>query len=126
MAEQETLYNGDPAWRPEAHGIWKRFFDGEDGYTLNQAAINRARSGLEVVGSCRLCGGDLMVQPTQDPMTSGSHCAWTDFACQQCGHEWAAPDLKRLQRSSMHSGMPSGWWAGRLRAIQARILTRSL
>lgn len=125
MAEQETLHNGDPAWKPEAHGIWRRFIDGDDGYTLDQAAINRARSGLEVVGSCRDCGGDLIVEPTQDPLASGSHVGWTDILCQQCGKQVAAPNGKRLHRSSQHGKMPSGWWAKRDHAIKASALMRS-
>lgn len=125
MAEQETLHNGDPVWKPELHGIWRRYIDAKDAF-LDQGAINRARSQGEVVGSCRDCGGDLMVMPTQDPMKSGSHCDWTDFRCQQCGKETASANMKRLQRSSSHNHMPQGWWATRLDAIKARTTQRSM
>lgn len=125
MAEQETLHNGDPVWNPHAHGLWKRFIENGDSPFIDQGAINRARSGLEVVGTCRDCGGDILVLPTQDPMKSGSHCAWTDFVCQDCGKETAAPDTKRLKRSSLHSHMPAGWWADRMTAVKSRATMRT-
>ena len=127
MAEQETLHNGAPVWKPETHGIWKRFIErGEVGNPyLDQGAINKARSGGEVVGDCRDCGGDLMVLPTQDPMTSGSHVDWTDFICRGCGKETAAPNLKRLHRSSAHSRQPSGWWHDRMKDVKSRAAMKS-
>lgn len=127
MAEQETLYNGNPTWKPELHGVWKRFIEGADTENpyLDQGAINKARSEGQVVGSCRDCGGDLIVLPTQDPMKSGSHCEWTDFLCRNCGKETASPDLKRLHRSSSHNRMPSDWWSKRLQSVKARKTLRS-
>lgn len=125
QAEQETLHNGQPVWKPEVHGLWRRFVDGDDGFYLDQGAINKARSEGQVVGSCRDCGGDLIVGPTQDPATSGSHVEWTDIVCHACGKERAAPNLRRLRRSSMHSRMPSGWWDARTAAIKLRKTLRS-
>lgn len=136
MAEQEALPDtgGDaeaPApvahWNPYLHGIWKRFIEGGavDSPYLDQGAINRARSQGEVVGSCRDCGGDLLVEKSQDPMKSGSSVQWTDFICGDCGKETASPDLRRLHKSSAHRHQPSGWWDKRFASIKSRAITKS-
>lgn len=128
MAEQETLHDGTPVWRPESHGVYARYIESAeaDNPYLDQGAINRARSQGEIVGTCRDCGGNLMVRPSQDPMHSGSSIAWTDFLCQGCGKETASPDLKRLHRTSSHNRMPSGWWAKRFQSIKSRAAMRSI
>ncbi len=125
MAEQETLYNGDPAWKPELHGLYQRVMEGlhVDSPYIDQGAINKARSQGEVVGTCRDCGGELMVMPTQDPVHSD--IAWTDFRCENCGKETASPDTKRLHRSSRHNLMPRKWWDKRYASIKSRTTMRS-
>lgn len=127
MAEQETLYNGDPAWKPETHGLYQRYLEGlqVDSPYIDQGAINKARSAGEFVGTCRECGGDLRVLPTQDPMKSGTSIAWTDFVCEKCGKETAAPDTKRLHRTSSRNRMPQGWWDKRFASIKSRTTMRS-
>ena len=140
MAEQETLLdesneNEDGAeeaapvvhWNPYLHGIWKRFIEAAavDSPYLDQGALNRARSQGEVVGTCRDCGGDLIVEKTQDPQTSGSSIQWTDFLCTDCGKETASPDLRRLHRSSARNKQPHDWWDKRFTSIKARAATKS-
>ena len=125
MAEQETLHNGDPVWKPETHGLYKRFLEGlqVDSPYIDHGAINLARSSGTFVGTCRDCGGNLRVMPSQDPLAS--EIPWTDFLCDGCGKETASPDTRRLHRTSSHNRMPQGWWAKRYASIKARTTLRS-
>lgn len=124
MAEQETLMDGadDPApgivntWDPHDHGTWRRFQSGEDGVFLDDAAINRARAEHGFVGTCRECGGHLVVARGRNH--DGAEIQWTDLECIDCRKETAAPNGKVLRRDSRHHHMPNGWWARRIAALK--------
>lgn len=138
MAEQESMFDRDPSdvgrtaapdepepttapvveiWNHHVHGIWKRFYFGDEGITLDSAAVNRARAEHGFVGTCRQCGGNIAVVRGRNH--NGAEVDWMDFACVSCGHEVAAPNGKRLARDSRHNHMPQGWWARRMAALKS-------
>lgn len=123
MSEQEVLFSPGPETRfdPEREGIWKRFLE-DDGLHVNLTAWRRARAEASFVGTCRHCGGYLRPLPTDDPGPDDDMSGvgeWLLAKCVDhhdqsgavvpgggCGHEFAAPDGKVLQRSARHSRMP--------------------
>lgn len=117
--EQDTVPI-DNVWRPEDHGLWRKYKLGEgpQSYYLDELALNRARATGDPIGTCRNCGGDLVVIQSWPAETSGTSVRWIEWECVSCGKQYAAPDGKYLQRSSAHSRQTAGWMGRRFTALK--------
>ncbi len=93
---------------PLAHGLFRLYID-PSGLAINTSAWGRAHASGEFVGTCRICGGHLVAQPSY---TAGA-INWYSARCVEadCHHEVAMPNGAILRRSSQHSEMPAGFWA---------------
>lgn len=93
---------------PLKHGLYRSLID-NSGLYINVAAWGRAQGGGEFVGTCRVCGDQLVALATH---TAGK-TNWFAARCvnQECLHEIAMPNGAVLKRSGLHSEMPEGFWA---------------
>jgi hypothetical protein len=109
MTEQEPLIADADVGRPFdpfEHHIWPRYI-ADGGLYLNTLAWNRARADRSYVGTCRMCGGYLIPEPSDAyPESPDTAIVWYGAVCRACGREFVAPDGKVLQRSARHSQMP--------------------
>jgi hypothetical protein len=93
--EQESLDVGpQETKRRTGDGIYKRFLN-QDG-TINTAAWLRATGSHEVIGTCKIDGGDLLASR---PVGRDGDTANPDYPmeCQQCHREYVAPRGKTLR-----------------------------
>lgn len=104
MAEQETLFGGEPRgegrppFNPADHGLWARYVDGDG--SVNHAAWLRARATREHVGTCRECGNPLRPEAPYD--AGGGRTAY-EATCVSCARPVLAPAGK-VRRSARKSG----------------------
>lgn len=64
-----------------------------------------------IVGSCRVCGGDLQPIEPDEHSSQGEagEITWYEVKCRTCGKETAAPNGRTFRRSSLHRETPRGW-----------------
>lgn len=93
---------------PLEHGLNRSMLD-NTGMYLNTAAWDRSVG--EFVGTCRVCGDNLVAE---EKRTEGK-VTWRIARCinAKCKHEYASPEARILRRSSRHDEMPTGFWAKR-------------
>jgi hypothetical protein len=90
--------SSEAAKRLRAAGIWKSLI--KDGL-LSAAGYLRAEANGEVIGVCRLCGGQLL---TDRPADEGeTFIAWFHVVCAGCGKQTASPGGRLLHRSGLAS-----------------------
>jgi hypothetical protein len=90
------------------HGVYRALID-PSGLAINTAAWSRAHGSGEFVGTCRVCGGNLLALPTR---TNGN-TNWYSAQCVEadCRHEITMPNGAILRLSARHDEMPAGFWA---------------